>query len=172
MNNSNNNSRDSFFNDRDSRTPSTNIPFPSQQPNPMSILYQRSLGQVPMMGGGMPIMNLNPMAMAMGMGMNGYNPMGGMNGMNLMGGVNPMNNMNGMANMGALRLGMGPMGGAGLMSGIVGGSSVGGMNGMGVGVAAGMSGVNPNFGRAMVNTGPGPSRITNRGQHNFHPYAR
>lgn len=176
------NSREPFFNDRESRTPSAPLPYIApQQPNPMSMLYQRSMGQVPMMGGGMPMMNMNPMAMAMGMGMNGYNQMGGMNGMNMMGGMNGMNNMNGMGGMGgmgAMRLGMGPVGmGMGTVGMGNGGAGVGGpvgvgVGGMGMGMRPGMGVMNPNFGRMAMNAGPGPARISNRGQHSFHPYAR
>ncbi|KAF5375350.1 hypothetical protein D9615_008024 [Tricholomella constricta] len=197
---------------------SSNISFTQQQqPNQMSMMFQRPIGQVPMMGANMPMMNMNPMAMAaMGMGMGGFNPMAaGMNGMNMMGGMNGMNSMggamnsmgnmnamSGMGNMGAMRLGMGPMGmagtgmgaggmgtggmGAGGMgagmggTGMVGAGGMGGMNAMGMGMRPNMAGmgvgaVNPNFGRMTMNAaaaGPGPARITSRGQHSFHPYSR
>ncbi|KAG5638412.1 hypothetical protein H0H81_000189 [Sphagnurus paluster] len=186
-----------------------NIPFTpqqqqQQQPNQMAMMFQRPMGQVPMMGGNMPMMNMNPMMAAMGMGMGGFNPMGGMGGMNMMAGMNGMNNMGaagmggmgnmnamggGMANMGAMRLGMGPMGmgtgmGAGGMgTGMAGTGMAGGMGNMAamaMGMRPNMSGmsagaVNPNFGRtinAAATTGPGPARITSRGQHSFHPYSR
>ncbi|KAJ6543893.1 hypothetical protein B0H19DRAFT_1168819 [Mycena capillaripes] len=166
----------------DSRTPpQNNMSFVNPQ---MSMMYQRQMGQVPMMNGamaggmgmanggmgtGMPMMgmngmNMNPMAMmGMGMGMNGFNPMAGMAGMNMMGGMNGM--MNGMGNMGmgGMRMGMGPIGGAGT-----------GMGAMGMaGMRAGMTGMNPNFGRVVMNAGgAGPARTNTRGQHNFHPYSR
>lgn len=164
--------REPFFNDRELRTSPAAMPFIQQQPNPMAMLYQqRPMGQMPIMGAGIPMMSLNPMAMAMGMGMNGYNAMGGINGMNgmgMMGGMNGMNNvMHNMNGMGAMRLGMGPMGSTGMVGG--------GVNNMGMGMRPGMPpmGVgNPNFGRMAMNTGLGPSRMTSRGQHSFHPYAR
>ncbi|KAF7330819.1 HnRNP A1-gamma isoform [Mycena venus] len=123
------------------------------------------------MGTGMPMMgmNMNPMAMmGMGMGMNGFNPMAGMGGMNMMGGMNGMmNGMNGMGNMGmgGMRMGMGPIGGTGTGMGV-------GAMGM-TGMRGGMAGMNPNFGRMVMNAGAaGPARTNNRGQHNFHPYSR
>ncbi|KAF8064160.1 hnRNP A1-gamma isoform [Lyophyllum atratum] len=166
-----------------------------QQPNQMSMMFQRPMGQVPMMNANMPMMNVNPMAMAaMGMGMGGFNPMAGMNGMNNMGAMNGMANMNamsGMGNMGAMRLGMGPMGmggtgmgtagmGAGMTGTGMGTGAMGGMNAMGMGMRQNMTGmgggaVNPNFGRMAMNAataGPGPARVTSRGQHSFHPYSR
>ncbi|KAF9074528.1 hypothetical protein BDP27DRAFT_1259161 [Rhodocollybia butyracea] len=125
----------------ENRMSQANIPFIPQQQNPMSnMMFQRSMGQMPMMGNGMPMMNMNPMSM-MGMNMmQNFNPMaagmiggGGMNGMGLgaggggggMGGManmmaggglggmgSGMNNMNAMnvGNPGAMRLGMGPIG--------------------------------------------------------------
>ncbi|KAJ7929138.1 hnRNP A1-gamma isoform [Mycena leptocephala] len=167
------------FNDRDSRTPPQNMSFVNPQ---MSMMYQRPMGQVPMMGNamgggmgagmgngamgtGMPMMgmNMNPMAMmGMGMGMNGFNPMAGMSGMNMMGGMNGM--MNGMGNMGmgGMRMGMGPIGGTGM--------GAMGMTGMRSGMTGGM---NPGFGRMVMNAGgAGPARTNTRGQHNFHPYSR
>jgi len=178
------NGRDSaMFNDRESRTPpQSNMSFVNPQ---MSMM--RQMGQAPMMGAmgagmaggmgagmgnamgtGMPMMgmNMNPMAMmGMGMGMNGFNPMAGMGGMNMMGGMNGM--MNGMGNMGmgGMRMGMGPIGGAGAGAG---------MGAMGMtGMRPGMAGMNPNFGRMVMNAGgAGPARTNNRGQHNFHPYSR
>ncbi|KAJ6510270.1 hnRNP A1-gamma isoform [Mycena vitilis] len=188
------NTRDTpLFNDRESRTPpQNNMSFVNPQ---MPMMFQRPMGQVPMinggmgagmgagmgsgmgagmanggMGTGMPMMgmNMNPMAMMGmgGMGMNGFNPMAGMGGMNMMGGMNGMNGMmNGMGNMGmgAMRMGMGPIGGAGTGMGVM------GMAGM----RPGMAGMNPNFGRMVMNTGgAGPARTNSRGQHNFHPYSR
>ncbi|KAJ7477186.1 hnRNP A1-gamma isoform [Mycena galericulata] len=175
-----------MFNDRDSRTPPQSMSFvnPQQQ---MSMMFQRQMGQVPMMGaamgggmgggmgatgtGVMPMMgmNMNPMAMmGMGMGMNGFNPMSGMGvgGMNMMGGMGGMAGMSGMNNnmgMGGMRMGMGPIGGTGTGTG---------MGAMGMaGMRAGM--MNPNFGRMVMNAGgAGPARTNTRGQHNFHPYSR
>ncbi|KAG6826544.1 hypothetical protein H0H92_015412 [Tricholoma furcatifolium] len=173
-----------------------------QQTNQMGMMFNRPMGQVGMMGGNMPMMNMNPMAMAaMGMGMGGFNPMaGGMNGMNMMGGMGGMagmagmgnmGNMNmgnmgnmggmGMGNMGGMRLGMGPMGmgGANMAgTGMVGAGGMTGMNQMGmVGMRNNMMGsgmVNPGMGRSMgaAAVGPGPARATSRGQHSFHPYSR
>ncbi|GLB44646.1 putative RNA recognition motif containing protein [Lyophyllum shimeji] len=146
-------------------------------------------------------MNMNPMAMAaMGMGMGGmggFNPMAaGMAGMNMnmmgaggmgnmagMGGMGNMAGMGGMGNMGAMRLGMGPMGmggtgmGAGGMggTGMMGAGGMGAMGAMGMGMRQGMAGMSPNFGRMSMNAataGPGPARVTSRGQHSFHPYSR
>ena len=149
---------------------SPSVTFASQQPNAMSMMFQRSMHQLPMIGGGMPMMTMNPMAIAMGMGMNGFNQMGGMNGMNMMNGMNGTNVMNGVGNMGAMRLGVGPMGGASMgVTGMAGHSSMNGLSSMGMGMRT--SGLNTNMGR-MMNTGPGPSRMTTRGQHSFHPYAR
>jgi len=184
-----NGNREPYFNDRESRTPPMNVPFvPPQQANPAAanMLYQRMMSQMPMIGGAnmpnMPMMNGMGMGMG-GMGMNGYNQMGGMNpmaGMGMMGGMNPM--MGGMNPMGNMRMGMGPMGG---MTGMptsqmaaqggmaaVGAAGMGGMNGMGMGVRQGMGAVNPNFNRMAMNSGPGPARATTRGQHSFHPYSR
>ena len=153
------NNREAFLNEQASRMQSPNISFASQQPNAMSMMFQRSLNQMPMIGGGMPMMSM--MAMAMGMGINGFNPMGGINGMNMMNGVNGTNTLSGVANMGAMRLGMGPIGG--MMAG----------NSPMMSMRAGMNGgLNGNMGRMAMNTGPGPSRMTSRGQHSFHPYAR
>lgn len=153
--------------------PMNNIPFTPQQSNPMAMMLQRGMNQVPMMGGGMPMMGMNPMAMMgmnMGMGMGGMNGMmggmggmmgggmGGMAGMGGMGGMTGMGNMGnmtGMVNMGnmqPMRMGMGPIGG-----------------GMGVGGA--MTGMGMN--RMGMNAGgPGPARVSSRGQHSYHPYAR
>ena len=188
-------SRDPYFNDQDSRTPTIGSAtfMNPHQPNPMSMLYQRSMAaQVPMMVGAMPMMGMNPMMMGMaGMNMNSpFNPMGGMNmmGMNTMGGMNAMAAAAAAAMGGGvgMRMGMGPMG---LTPGVMGGTmpaaaSMGGMNpmgmrmrqGMGVGAGAGIGmgagvGAGGGMGRAAA-AGPGPARFTNRGQHNFHPYAR
>ncbi|KAJ7122887.1 hypothetical protein C8R44DRAFT_840689 [Mycena epipterygia] len=129
-----------------------------------------AMGAGGMGAGGMPMMgmNMNPMAMmGMGMGMNAFNPMGGMGGMNMMGGgMNPMAGMGGIGNMGmgGMRMGMGPIGGTAT------GMSAMGMTGMRPGMTGGM---NPNFGRMVMNAGgAGPARTNTRGQHNFHPYSR
>ena len=176
--------REPFFNDRDSRTPTINVPFiaPQQQVNPAAnMLYQRMMsGQIPMMGTPNMQMMSSMGGMGMGgMGMGAFNQMGNMGqmgGMGMMGGVgmNPMmGNMNPMGNM---RMGMGPMG---AMNGGMGGGAQGGMigmngmgMGMGMGMRQGMGAMNPNFNRMAMNSGPGPARATNRGQHNFHPYSR
>ncbi|KAH7924442.1 RNA-binding domain-containing protein [Leucogyrophana mollusca] len=175
--NANGAGREPYFNETESRTPNTpNMPFAAAQANPATnMLYQRMMSQMPMMGGGgMANMNMmNPMMMGMGMGMgmggamNNFNPMGGMGGMNMMGGMNPM---------GGMRMGMGgPMGGMGMVPGAVGGM---GMNNMGMrmrpgmGGMGGVGGMNPNVGRMAMNTGLGPARMSTRGQHSFHPYAR
>ncbi|KAJ7638403.1 hnRNP A1-gamma isoform [Roridomyces roridus] len=173
----NNNNNNAGFNDQNSRTPPQTLPFVSPQQQ-MSMMLQRQMGQVPMMGGvmgangmaapamgpgAMPMMGMgmNPMAMmGMGMGMNGFNPMMGMGGMNMMGGGMGMAGMGGMNNMGmtGMRMGMGPIAGTGM-------GAMGGMRG-------GM--MNPNLGRmAAMNTGGvGPARTNSRGQNNFHPYSR
>ncbi|KAG6908709.1 hypothetical protein DXG01_003642 [Tephrocybe rancida] len=175
-------------------------PQQQQQSNQMGMMFNRPMGQVQMMGGNMPMMNMNPMMAAMGMGMGGFNPMAGMNGMNMMNGMNGMSNMSamngmgnmgamaGMGNMGAMRLGMGPMGmgntgGMGNAmggTGMVGTGGMTGMNAMGMAgmrnnmAAMGAGAVNPSFGRTMgaAAVGPGPARATSRGQHSFHPYSR
>ncbi|KAH7868309.1 uncharacterized protein C8R40DRAFT_845610 [Lentinula edodes] len=187
----------------ENRMSQTNIPFIPQQQNPMSnMMFQRSMGQIPMMGPGIPMMNVNPMGM-MGMNMQSFNPMasmmsgggmgtsggagmggvggmnmmGGMNGMGGVGGINALNAMNAMGNPGAMRLGMGPIGATGGMnqSTMMGGSGMGGVGGMmqmRQGANMGAGMVMP-FGRMTTNAaGPGPMRMHSRGQHNFHPYAR
>lgn len=184
--------REPYFNDRESRTPPMTVPFvppQQQQANPAAnMLYQRMIGQMPMMGAGnMPnVPMMNGMGMGMGsMGMNGFNQMGNMNpmgGMGMMGGMNPM--MGGMNPMGGMRMGMGPIGGMNPMNATqmatqvglgAGGAAMGGMNAMGMGMRQGMGNmgvVNPNFNRMAMNSGPGPARTITRGQHSFHPYAR
>jgi RNA-binding protein Musashi len=175
--------REPYFNDQDSRTPSAPIvPFNAQQAgNPAaSMLYQRMMNQMPHMSGPPGIMN--PMMLAMGMGgmggMNNMNHMGGMNGLGgvglgglgMIGGMGPMNGMNPMA----MRMGMnGPMG-IGMMGQPGGAMGIGNVGmrmrqGMGMGVGPGMA---PNAGRMTMNSGLGPSRMSTRGQHAFHPYAR
>ncbi|KAJ3862678.1 hnRNP A1-gamma isoform [Lentinula novae-zelandiae] len=187
----------------ENRMSQTNIPFIPQQQNPMSnMMFQRSMGQIPMMGPGIPMMNVNPMGM-MGMNMQSFNPMasmmsgggmgtsggagmggvggmnmmGGMNGMGGVGGINALNAMNAMGNPGAMRLGMGPIGATGGMnqSTMMGGSGMGGVGGMmQMRQGANMgAGMAMPFGRMTTNAaGPGPMRMHSRGQHNFHPYAR
>ncbi|KAJ3823439.1 hnRNP A1-gamma isoform [Lentinula raphanica] len=186
----------------ENRMASPNLLMP-QQTNPMSnMMLQRTMGQMPMMGSGMPMMTVNPMTM-MGMNMPNFNPManmmggggmgaasaggmgamgamGGMNmmggGLNGMGGMGGMNVMNGMGNPGAMRLGMGPIGGAGGVnqSAMLGNNpAVAGMMQMRQGVNNLGGGMVMPFGRMATNTaGLGPMRMHSRGQHNFHPYAR
>ncbi|KAJ3838112.1 hnRNP A1-gamma isoform [Lentinula raphanica] len=186
----------------ENRMASPNLLMP-QQTNPMSnMMLQRTMGQMPMMGSGMPMMSVNPMTM-MGMNMPNFNPMasmmgggmgagagaggmgamGGMGGMNMMGGglngmagMGGMNVMNGMGNPGAMRLGMGPIGGAGGVnqSAMLGNNpAVAGMMQMRQGVNNLGGGMVMPFGRMATNTaGLGPMRMHSRGQHNFHPYAR
>lgn len=174
--NSSGSGREPFFNDAQTRTPpQQHIPFiPQQQQNPLSFLsFQRPGGQVPLMGGGMPMMNMNPMAMSLGMQgfnqLNGMNMMG-MNGMNAMGMMGNMSGMPGVGNMGAMRLGMGPMGGVGGSGSAGAGGGTGGMGRLGM--MGGAAAMNAGYGRAGLNMGVGPSRVTSRGQHNFHPYTR
>ena len=152
-----------------------------------------------MTGGGMGMMGgFNPM-MGMGMGGMGRFGMGGMGGVGAMnpmataagnmGGVGGANmGMGGAGGVGAMRLGMGPIGmtgaGAAGMGGMVAAGGAAGMGaaagaagaagmGMGMGMRQGM-GMMGGVGRARpgMNQGPGPARVTNRGQHGFHPYAR
>ena len=91
--------------------------------------------------------------------------------------------MAGAGGAGAMRLRMGPisMTGAGAagMGGMVAAGGAAGMGaaagvgmGMGMGMRQGM-GMMGGVGRARpgMNQGPGPARVTNRGQHGFHPYA-
>jgi RNA-binding protein Musashi len=161
--------RETLFNDQASRMQSPNVTFASQQPNAMSLMFQRSMNQFPMIGGGVPMISMNPMAMAMGMGLNGFNTMGGMNGMNMMGGMNGTNVING----GGMRLGVGPMGGASMGTAGMAGNNPMTLSAMGIGMRPGIGGgLNTGMGRMAMNTGPGPSRMTSRGQHSFHPYAR
>ena len=169
-----------MFNDASqNRNTPMNIPFTPQQPNPMAMMFQRGMSQMPMMGGGMPMMGMHPMAM-MGMGMGGMNNMmgGGMGGMmggggmGGMSGMTGMGGMGGMGNMGPMRLGMGPMGGPGMgVGGMNVGAGMAGMGGMGMGMRAGMGAMGGGVG-GMNTGGPGPARLSSRGQHSFHPYAR
>lgn len=190
--------REPYFNDQDSRTPPIpSVPFSAQQAgNPAaSMLYQRMMNQVPPMSNATGVNMMNPMMMGM-MGMGG---MGGMAGMNSMGGNMPgMNGMGGMGmnGMGMMGGGMGPMGGMNPMAmrmgmnapmgmGMMGqpGAAMGmgnmgmrmrpGMGmGMGGGPMGGGAGMGVNGGRMAMNTSLGPSRMSTRGQHAFHPYAR
>lgn len=157
----------------DQRMPTSNMNFlPANQQNPMAMLYQRSMAQNPL-----AMMNMNPM-MGMGMlGMNGFNAMNNMGGgipaMNMMGtGLNGLGNGmgNGMGNVNPMRFGVGPIGNLGL-----GNQSFLGGGGGGVQVrnpGMGMRQVAGGVGRIAGNSGPGPTRMTARGQHGFHPYAR
>ncbi|KAJ7762774.1 hnRNP A1-gamma isoform [Mycena maculata] len=191
------NGRDNaMFNDRDSRTPPQSMPFVNPQ---MSMMFQRQMGQVPMMGGAMGngTMGVGAMAtggmgnggMAGGMGTGGMGtgamPMMGMNmnpmammGMGMgMNGFNPMAGMAGMNMMGGGMNGMAGMNGMGMGAMRMGMGPIGGGTGTGTGMGA-MTGMrtgmmNPNFGRMVMNAGGvGPARTNSRGQHNFHPYSR
>lgn len=133
-----------------------NAPF---DPQALASLYTRMIQQIggmnPMMGAGMnPMMN--------GMGAAGAGGFGG--------GMAPGMRMPGM---GAAAGGMG-MGG--MMAG--GQGMAAGRGGPGMGAAGGMQGgIGPNVPRGPragggPPTGPGPQRAGQRGQHNFHPYAR
>ncbi|KIJ60450.1 hypothetical protein HYDPIDRAFT_117158 [Hydnomerulius pinastri MD-312] len=186
--------RDAYFNDQESRTPPTpSVPFNAQQAgNPAaSMLYQRMMNQMPAMGGAVPgaggMNMMNPMMMGMG-GMGGMggmsNNMGGMGnfggmgmgGMGMMGGGG-MGHMGGMNPMGMRMMG-GPMGMGMMQPGAAAGMGMGNMGmrmrqGMGMGGAMGPGvGMGANAGRMAMNQGLGPSRMSTRGQHSFHPYAR
>jgi RNA-binding protein Musashi len=146
--------REPYFNDTDSRTPNTTAMGFPQQANPAAtnMLYQRVMSQMPMMGAANMGM-MNPMMMGMGMDM--------------MGGINPMGGMG----MNAMRMGMPGMG---MMNAASPGAGMG-MNNMGMRMRQGMTGSvtpNANAGRMAMNQGLGPSRMSSRGQHSFHPYAR
>jgi RNA-binding protein Musashi len=165
----------------------------------MSMMYQRMMNGMgtpygAMMGGGMGMMgSFNPMmGMGMGMGRFGMGGMGGMGGGGgAVAGINPMAaagaaNMSGNMGMGGavggMRLGMGPIGmagqGANMGAMVPGGMAAAAMGGggmaMGMRQNMGMMGAGAGAGRGRpgMNQGPGPARITNRGQHGFHPYAR
>ncbi|TFK37646.1 hypothetical protein BDQ12DRAFT_685050 [Crucibulum laeve] len=153
--------------EREPRASSTSSVF-SSTPSPMATPYQSSISQMPMTGVSMPMLSMNPMMLAMGMGMNGYNGIGVMNPMTMMGGGI---NMGSMGNMATARMGMVPMG-ASNMGGMMSGMPASGTGYRGLPVN-GMSGlVNGNLPRTFMNAGPGPMRLTSRGQHNFHPYTR
>lgn len=117
------------------------------------------------MGGGTMTASGMGTGMASGMGAGGMGTGigaaiggGGMTG----GGMGGMGNAGNMG-MGSMRMGMGgPMGNFSQMG-------AGGMGGMGMGmVRPGM--MNSRMGS--MGGGTGPARVTNRGQNNFHPYAR
>jgi len=168
----------------DQRMATSNMNFlPANQQNPMAMLYQRSMVQNPL-----AMMNMNPM-MGMGMmGMNGFNAMNNMGGgipaMNMMGTslnglANGMTNGigSGMGNVNPMRFGVGPIANLGIgnqnfMGG--GGGQTGGIQvrNPGMGIRQITGGVGLNHGRISGNSGPGPTRMTARGQHGFHPYAR
>ncbi|KAF8494448.1 hnRNP A1-gamma isoform [Russula emetica] len=168
------------------------MPMNNSGTGDMSMMYQRMMNGMgtpynSMMGGGMGMMGgFNPM-MGMGMGMGRFG-MGGMGGAGGVGAMNPMatagsmgGNMGMGGGVGGMRLGMGPIGMTGAGAGM-GGMGAGGMGaaaaamgggGMGMGLRQnmGMMGA-AGRGRPGINQGPGPARVTNRGQHGFHPYAR
>ncbi|KAH9950114.1 hypothetical protein B0H21DRAFT_25180 [Amylocystis lapponica] len=130
-----------------------NAPF---DPQALASLYTRMIQQMggmnPMMAGGM-----NPMMSGMaGAGAGGYG--GGMGGGMRM----PMNGMMAGQGMGMGRgaSGVGAPAGPGMMQG-----------GMGPNVPRGPRGASGGAGVAGPN-GPGPQRAGQRGQHNYHPYAR
>ena len=177
------------------------MPMNNSGAGDMSMMYQRMMNGMgtpynTMMGGGMGMMGgFNPMmGMGMGMGRFGMGGMGGMGGAGGVGGMNPMataGNMGGNMGMGAgvggMRLGMGPigmtgaagagagMGGMGAAAGGMGAAAAMGGGGMGMAMRqnmGGMMGAAGRGGRPGMNQGPGPARVTNRGQHGFHPYAR
>lgn len=104
--------------------------------------------------------------MAGGMGAGGMGNMGavGMGG-GMVGNMGAGMNSTGMGMMGG---GMGTMGGMGM-------NPMGGLGGMAAaaGMRVNLAGMGNQFGgRMMVNNGPGPSRMSNRGAHSFHPYSR
>ncbi|KAJ7087272.1 hnRNP A1-gamma isoform [Mycena belliarum] len=156
------------FNDRDSRTPPQTMTFVNPQ---MSMMFQRQMGQVPMMGaagmgtgmgsgmasmgaGGMGAGGMGVGGMGMGVGGMGGGGMGGMGagGMPMMGmNMNPM--MMGMGGMGMNGFNPMAMGGMNMMGGgmgTMGNMGLGGMRmgmggagtGMGMG-AMGMAGMRP-----------------------------
>jgi RNA-binding protein Musashi len=171
--------REPYFNDSDSRTPNTSaMTFPQQANSAATnMLYQRVMSHMPMMGATNMGM-MNPMMMGMGMsGMGGMNGMGGMGGMAGMGGMGGMgmNMMSGLSPMGGMGMNAMRMGMPGMMMNATGAGAGMGMNNMGMRMRQGMTGAvtpNPNAGRMTMNQGLGPSRMSSRGQHSFHPYAR
>ena len=183
------------FGEQEIRTSSPgSMPFNAPQAtNPAaSMMYQRMMNQMPMaagaaaghmgmmnpmmmgmgvgMGGGM---NMGAAGMGMGMGNFGGMGMGGMGGMIGNGGMNPIMGMNPMG----MRMGMGgPMAMGMMQPAAAGAMGMGNMGmrmrqGMGMGMGN-MMGANANAGRMPMNSGLGPSRMSTRGQHSFHPYAR
>src|SRR5258708_27366795 len=168
-----------------------NMPFMSMNNSgagDMSMMYQRMMNGMgtpynAMMGGG----GMGMMGMGMGMGRFGMSGMGGMGGAGAgVGGMNPMatgnmggGNMGMGSGVGGMRLWVGPIGMSGASAGM-GGMGAGGMGaaaamgggGMGMGMRQNMGMMNAGRGRPGINQGPGPARVTNRGQHGFHPYAR
>ena len=116
-------------------------------PNPIGMLNPRFLNQMPV-----GMMNVNQM---MGLGFNGLN----------IGGMNPMGvSMDGMFNMNTMRLGMGPIGRLGIGTGLALPTVLR--------TTPQPSGLRPPGMGRITGTSLGPSRITSRGQHSFHPYAR
>jgi RNA-binding protein Musashi len=163
----------------------------------MSMMYQRMMNGMNtpygamMGGGGMGMMGaFNPMVgMGMGMGRFGMGAMGGMGGSGAVSGMTPMaagSSMGGNMGMGGavggMRLGMGPIGmtggGTGMAAmvpagmGTAAAAAAMGGGGMAMGMRQNMGMMGAGRGRPGMNQGPGPARITNRGQHGFHPYAR
>ncbi len=121
------------------------------------------------------------MGMGMGMGRFGMGGMGAMSGAGVSA-MNPMataGNMGGNMGMGGgmgIGPGMGPIGmtGAG-MGGMCTAAGMGAGAGAGIGLGLGMGmrqnmGMMGGVGRGLpgMNQGPGPARVTNRGQHGFH----
>ncbi|KAJ6567348.1 hnRNP A1-gamma isoform [Mycena vulgaris] len=170
----NGNGRDTtIFNDRDSRTPPQTMSFVN--PQQMSMMYQRQMGQVPMMGAGMGTgmgagMGGAGMGAGMGTGMGGGMAAGAMGngamggGMPMMGmGMNPMammgmgmgmNGFNPMAGMGGMG-GMGGMNGMNMMGGGMGGMGNMGMNGMRMGMGGTGTGMGMGAGMGMAGMRPG-----------------
>ncbi|KAI0786556.1 hypothetical protein C8Q75DRAFT_772174 [Abortiporus biennis] len=136
-------------------TPSGNAPF---DPQALASLYQRMISQMN------PMMGMNMMG---GMGGAGPAAYGGMNAMR-MGGM-AAGGMPNAGMMGNMAMGGMPAGGMGM--------SRGGMTGAGNMMGGAM---NPNIPRGPRGApagpnpaaGVGPQRLGQRGQHNFHPYAR
>ncbi|KAL6310155.1 hypothetical protein BKA93DRAFT_186645 [Sparassis latifolia] len=121
-----------------------NAPFDAQA---LASLYTRMIQQM----GGMNPMMMNPMMASMASGMGGGMRMPGMTG-------SPMGMGSGMGTGGMSR------GGAGV------GGSGGGMMHMGPNVPRGPRGASAGAGAGQA--GVGPQRVGQRGQHNYHPYAR
>ncbi|XP_006457568.1 hypothetical protein AGABI2DRAFT_80008 [Agaricus bisporus var. bisporus H97] len=142
-------------------------------PQALATLYTRMMQ---MAGGGM-----NPAMMG---GMGGMNPMmGGMGGPGFNNGMRPGMGMGmGGMGMGGMPAGMGGMGqaamggmGRGMMQGNAGAGAGGAGGNMGGNIPRGPRGGSggPGAGGSMPsNASVGPQRTGQRGQHNFHPYAR